>query len=80
LLTDICSGNFWDLVPDGGGWNSTKHTNLTSPGSYAAFGEGYDGELYVASRSNGQIYHLQAVDVDSWLYLPLILNDPNNSK
>lgn len=60
LLTDYCSGNFWDLVPDGGGgWNSTKHTNLTSSFSYAAFGEGCDRELYVANRGNGQIYHLQ---------------------
>ncbi|MGD2050734.1 MAG: PQQ-dependent sugar dehydrogenase [Chloroflexota bacterium] len=60
MLTDFCSGNFWDLVPDGGsGWNSTKHTNLASSFSYAAFGEGCDRELYVANRGNGQIYHLQ---------------------
>ncbi len=58
LLTDYCSGNFWDLVPNGVNWQPTKHTNLTEFG-YVAFGEDANGELYVANISTGNIYHLE---------------------
>lgn len=58
LLTDYCSGYFWDIVSDGqGGWNVTTHTNLATFG-YAAFGQTTNGELYLMNNSNGQIYHL----------------------
>lgn len=58
LLADYCSGVFWDLFPAGGGtWNATEHNNLMDFG-YTTFGEGADGELYVA-RSNGTIYHIE---------------------
>jgi uncharacterized repeat protein (TIGR01451 family) len=57
LLTDYCTGNFWDLAPIDGEWQATKHTNLTAFG-YVAFGEDATGELYVANISNGNIYHL----------------------
>ena len=58
FLTDYCSGIFWELEPGGSGeWNSTKHTNIRRFG-FAAFGEGCDGELYLANVSNGTIYRL----------------------
>lgn len=58
FLTDYCTGNFWDLESDGGGgWNATQHTNLQQSG-FTTFGEGNNGELYVALRS-GTIYHLE---------------------
>ena len=58
FLTDYCSGNFWELVPDdSGGWTSVRHTNLAAFG-YVAFGEGCDGELYLANIDKGAIYRL----------------------
>jgi glucose/arabinose dehydrogenase len=59
LLADYCSGNFWDLAPDGNNWVATPHTNLAMFG-FVSFGEDADGELYVANITNGTIYHLQA--------------------
>jgi len=85
LLADFCSGHFWDLAPDGGGgWTPTKHANLANSYSITAFGEACDGELYLANKGNGDIYHLQenspvsmatpaAIDADSWLYIPLVV-------
>ncbi|MCP4360478.1 MAG: PQQ-dependent sugar dehydrogenase [Chloroflexi bacterium] len=59
LVTDYCTGTFWDLVSDGqGGWTSTQHTNLQTSG-YSTFGEGADGELYLANANNGTIYHVE---------------------
>ncbi len=59
LLTDYCSGIFWDLVPDGAGaWGSTRHANLQAFG-YVAFGESARGELYLANANNNTIYHLR---------------------
>jgi glucose/arabinose dehydrogenase len=58
FLTDYCSGNFWELVPNGSGsWNSVMHANLRAFG-YVAFGEGCDGELYLANIDDGAIYRL----------------------
>jgi glucose/arabinose dehydrogenase len=60
FLTDYCSGNFWELVPnDSGSWDSLIHTNLRAFG-YVAFGEGCDGELYLANIDDGMIYRLGA--------------------
>ena len=55
LLTDYCSGHFWDVAPDGqGGWVTTQHNNLTAFGR-SAFGENIAGELFVANRSQGTV-------------------------
>jgi glucose/arabinose dehydrogenase len=57
LLTDYCSGRFWDLAPNGmGGYVPTSHTNLQAFG-YTSFGEGADGELYLAQQS-GTVYRI----------------------
>jgi uncharacterized repeat protein (TIGR01451 family) len=57
LLADFCTGNVWSLVDQGsGGWQSTSHGALIANPS--TFGEATDGELYLASRSNGTIYHV----------------------
>jgi uncharacterized repeat protein (TIGR01451 family) len=58
LLTDYCSGNFWDLVRDSGNWKADIHTNLAGFG-YVAFGEDASGELYVVNRSNGTVSHVR---------------------
>ena len=63
VLTDYCSGRFWDLLhlPDGS-WQSAEHNG---PGllrfGNAAFGERCDGELFVANVVEGELYHLTAV-------------------
>jgi glucose/arabinose dehydrogenase len=60
LLTDYCSGRFWDLrqLPDGS-WQPTRHDDATllRKGN-AAFGERCDGELFVANVIRGEIFHL----------------------
>lgn len=59
LLTDYCSGTFWDLIPDGdGGWAATEHTNLQGFG-YVAFGEDVNGELYVVNINDDTVYRLE---------------------
>jgi len=58
LATDYCTGNFWDLIPDGsGGWQVREYHNLTTFG-YVAFGQDVAGELYLANLS-GTIYRLE---------------------
>ncbi len=57
LLTDFCSGTFWDLAPDAmGGWNATRHTHLQVFG-FTAFAEAADGELYLVNR-DGTLYRI----------------------
>lgn len=59
VLTDFCSGNFWDMVPDGaGGWLVNLHTNLAAFG-YVSFGEDSDGEIYVVHQGNGTLHRLE---------------------
>lgn len=61
FLTDYCSGEVWDLAPDGqGGWIETRHTNMQQFG-FTTFGQDNEGELYLAKRS-GEIYHLVETD------------------
>ena len=57
LLTDYCSGIFWDL-DTADNWQATKHTNLPNF-RYVAFGEDAAGELYVASITEGKIYQVR---------------------
>jgi hypothetical protein len=58
LFTDYCSGLFWDMSRDGSGqWSVTRHDNLQATG-FSTFGEGADGELYVANVATGALYHI----------------------
>jgi glucose/arabinose dehydrogenase len=57
LLTDYCSGIFWDLVRESNGWQVTQHTNLQNFGR-VAFGEDAQGELYVVDMAANKIYCL----------------------
>lgn len=57
LLADYCSGKFWSLLRDGQGqWAATLHGKLMDNPS--SFGEDNNGELYVASLSDGIIYRI----------------------
>jgi glucose/arabinose dehydrogenase len=78
IYADFVSGNFW-LAQNSGGWNVTPLGNIgmSNPSS---FGEGCDGELYVAGHG-GTIYQIQAnggakpagVTLDNFVYLPLVM-------
>ncbi len=58
LMTDYCTGYFWDLHRDQmGDWVLTRHDHLANFG-YVTFGEDNAGELYVGNWANGNIYHL----------------------
>jgi glucose/arabinose dehydrogenase len=61
VLTDFCTGNFWDIIPDGvGGWQVTQHTNLAQFG-YVSFGEDVNGELYVVHQGSGTLFRLEGM-------------------
>jgi glucose/arabinose dehydrogenase len=79
LLTDYCSGIFWDLVCAANGWQVTQHTNLQAFGR-VAFGEDAQGELYVVDRSANKIYRLventsipATPTPDTFIYLPFLI-------
>jgi len=62
LMTDLCTGTFRDLAPDGaGGWTATVHDELQQPTfGYVSFGEDAAGELYVVHIGNGTLSRVQA--------------------
>ena len=80
IYADYISGNFW-LAQNSGGWNITilGEIGVNNP---STFGEGCDGELYVASLS-GTIYQIQSSGgvkpegdpLDEFVYLPLVMNN-----
>ncbi len=77
IYADFVSSNFW-LAQDSGGWSIAPLGNigLNNP---STFGEGCDGELYVASHG-GTIYQIQADGspkpagpaLDQFVYLPIV--------
>ena len=59
LFGDYCSGIIWGMVQSGGNWQFAQ----IAPGtgiSISTFGQGEDGELYVADMAGGMIYHIAA--------------------
>lgn len=80
IYADFGSGNFW-TAQNSGGWIITPlgGIGVSNPSS---FGEGCDGELYVASFG-GTIYQIQSSGgpkpagavLDQFVYLPLILSN-----
>jgi glucose/arabinose dehydrogenase len=61
VFTDLCSGNFWDMIRDGTGvWRVALHTNLAQFG-YVSFGEDANGEIYVVHQGNGTLSRLQGM-------------------
>lgn len=84
LFADYGNGRAWLSYPDGGGgWDTSTIGFLPSVTSPSAFGEGCDGELYVAhySSSNGAIYKIGTTAVvtpiygggEEYNFLPLVL-------
>lgn len=61
VFTDLCTGNFWDMIRGSTGvWQAALHTNLTLSG-YVSFGEDANGEIYVVHQGNGTLSRLQAM-------------------
>ena len=83
IYADFGSSNFW-VAQNSGSWNITPlgGIGVSFPSS---FGEGCDGELYVASHG-GTIYKIQdgstpkplGTTLDHFVYLPLIAGGNNN--
>lgn len=78
IYADYVSSNFW-LAQNSGSWTITPLGGI-GVNNPSTFGEGCDGELYVASLG-GTIYQIQAsvttrpdgAVLDQFIYLPLIL-------
>jgi hypothetical protein len=59
LFGDYCSGRIWaGWLDEAGAWQRAEldHTDL----AISSFGQGEDGELYVADKDGGKIYQLGA--------------------
>jgi hypothetical protein len=56
---DFCSGNIWGLRRGAPG-NWEMALLLDTDINISSFGEDIDGEIYVVSYSDGNIYHLTA--------------------
>ncbi|MGW8142917.1 MAG: PQQ-dependent sugar dehydrogenase [Anaerolineales bacterium] len=59
ILGDYCSGRIWGLQKSGNIW--TNQLLLDSPHSISSFGEDESGELFLADRDSGSIYHIVEV-------------------
>ena len=73
ILTDYCTGYFWDLDVENG-WQATRHDNLQRFG-FTTFGEGANGEIYVANTANGEILRVTAGEpfvLQNPVYLPVV--------
>ncbi|MEL6257381.1 MAG: PQQ-dependent sugar dehydrogenase, partial [Bacteroidota bacterium] len=56
---DYNSGQFFTIFSDGsGGWDTTRQGQLFSRDRLSTFGEGSDGEVYVADHTSGIIYKI----------------------
>ncbi len=71
VYADFGSNNFWLARQNGAAWEITPVGNIAGVTNPSTFGEGSDGELYVAAYNDGAIYQIQAVAPQS-AYLPLI--------
>ena len=83
LYADFISSNIWLAKQAGSNWEITPIGKLPGLVNPSTFGEGCDGELYVAGYG-GSIFRIQTgasplsrltiADGDHLLYLPLIMN------
>ena len=59
LFGDYCSANIWGISQSSGTWQMAQVAQATGI-SLSSFGEGEDGELYLADMVGGVIYHIIA--------------------
>ena len=67
FYVDFCTGVMYTTYWDGVTWVSDSIAHLT-PFAFSTFGEDINGELYLADKTNGIIYHI--VDESEMLALP----------
>jgi hypothetical protein len=81
VFADFARSHVWLARPAGGGWAVQPLGSLTGLNSPSTFGEGCDGELYVAGYGGtlfqvralpAAVTQMRAVADDFRLYLPLI--------
>lgn len=71
LCADYCTGDFYSVQADEqGGWIGAEIASF--PHDVSTFGEGVDGELYIASFSSGGIYHIVGENITSTSAIPLL--------
>jgi glucose/arabinose dehydrogenase len=79
VCADFCNGEFYTIVPNGiGGWSGNEVAQF--PHNVSTFGEDNTGEIYFASFSTGEIYHLtglNTVSVDNIAFLEAVTVSPN---
>ena len=82
LFADYCSNEIGVLSFNGSTWDMDFSQQFSGNG-WTAFGEGLDGEIYIAGRDSGSIYHITdanlSVDVFSENSLKLYPN-PSSSQ
>ena len=82
LYADFVSSNVWMAIPDGvGGWTIVPNGPISGLASISTFGEGCNGELYVASYG-GSIFRVATAVTAApppigpfQIFLPLIAGD-----
>jgi len=57
IYGDYCSGKIWGATRAANG-TVTSRLLLDAPFSISTFGEGADGEIYVADYDAGKLYHI----------------------
>lgn len=79
LYADFVTANVWLAMQDGASWQIVANGPITDVDNISTFGEGCDGELYIADF-DGEIYQIQTGFVPTtpiagpfFLYLPQIL-------
>jgi glucose/arabinose dehydrogenase len=62
FYADYCSGRIWGATLSGSTWSSVEllDTSLL----ISTFGEGSNGELYLADQGGGKIYRIDSIDSD----------------
>jgi glucose/arabinose dehydrogenase len=69
FYADNCTGEIWQATGSGANW--TAPDSIDTPYGISTFGEDQAGELYLADRDGGGIYHIVAVSTE-FVYLPLV--------
>jgi glucose/arabinose dehydrogenase len=60
---DYCSDRVWLGKNTGAGWQTSEWTAAAAVlGSISSFGEAENGDIYIADRSGGKIFHIQILD------------------
>jgi len=83
LFADYSSGNFWTATHDGNGWNVVPHGTLAGISHPSTFGEGCDGQLYVADYNflgalPTAIYRIEEstpANLNHFLYFPVVFGN-----